>query len=647
MTRFAVRSMVVCLVAVSVANLMATRASAFDPPTEEQLNQLKTQADEAKGRKDAAATQLKGVQDKAKSLSDEIAKLKTSLTMAMTALKSSEEKLKPAQEAATKADVAKVEAEKVFVAAKTASDVAAKAAEEALKKSKDEEAKAAAALKAATDAVALVTTTTQTIEVSKKTITDATAGLTKLDTDVKAFQPEVQKAVDALAMVNTEWVTKQRTVEAGLISLNRMVSFSHSVAPIFAKRCLACHNARTAKGRYNMETFAAVLKGGESGEAVKAGDMKSNLLELLRDGSMPKDADPLTKEQIAVIEKWVATGANLNAGFEPSSPLIRIVPKEVQPPAPEKYPVPVPVTAVAFNTDGSLLATSGYHEVVLWNPNDGAVVRRIGNVAERVYDLEFSADGKTLFVAAGTPAQLGEVKVFNVENGQLLGDWVGTDDAVFAIALSPDGTKLASGGADRAIRVFEVPSGKELLAIEDHADWVMDVAWSPDGTKLASASRDKTAKVFDLKTGDSLVTFNAHAQPVFGVGFSPDGNQVISSGADKQIRIWNVSDAAAVRAIGGFGGDVFRIATTKEGMIYSSSSDKTARIHKFADGGQVFSLAGHTDWVYSVAFNAASKRVAAGSYTGEVRLWNSDDGKEVKLIVAAPGYVSPGGAAAK
>ena len=149
------------------------------------------------------------------------------------------------------------------------------------------------------------------------------------------------------------------------------------------------------------------------------------------------------------------------------------------------------------------------------------------------------------------------------------------------------------------------------------------------------------AKVFDLKTGDSLVTFNAHGQPVFGVGFSPDGAQVITSGADKQIRIWNVSDAAAVRAIGGFGGDVFRIVTTKEGLIYSSSADKTARIHKFADAAQVFSLAGHTDWVYSVAFNAATKRVAAGSYTGEVRIWNAEDGKETKMFIAAPGYTPP------
>src|SRR5712691_112672 len=639
MTRLAIRSCVVaCVTAWSVVGAWSLPAIADEPVTEEKLTQLKQQADEAKGRKDAVSQQLKSVQEKAKSLSDELAKLKTALTMAQTALKTNEEKLKQAQEAATKADAAKLAAEKVFADTKAVADAAAKAAEEAAKKAKEEEAKAQAAQKAAADALAAVTATTQVIEVAKKTINDSTEGLTKIETDVTAFAPEVQKAADAFAAINTEWVTKQRLVESGLISLGRMVSFSHSVAPIFAKRCLACHNARAAKGRYNMENFAAILKGGESGEAVKAGDADSNLLAMISDGTMPKDADPLTKEQIELVKKWIATGANLNAGYEPSSPLIKIIPKETQPPAPEKYPVPVPVTAVVFNADGSLLATSGYHEVVLWNPADGALVRRIGNVAERVYDLEFSADGKTLFVAAGTPAQLGEVKVFNVETGQLLGDWVSTDDAVFAVALSPDGTKLASGGADRAIRVFDVASGKELLAIEDHADWVMDVAWSPDGTKLASASRDKTAKVFDLKTGDSLVTFNAHGQPVFGVGFSPDGNQVVSSGADKQIRVWNVSDAAQARAIAGFGGDVFRIVTTKEGMIYSSSSDKTARIHKFADGGQIFTLAGHSDWVYSVAFNAASKRVAAGSYTGEVRLWNTDDGKEMKMFIAAPGY---------
>ena len=160
----------------------------------------------------------------------------------------------------------------------------------------------------------------------------------------------------------------------------------------------------------------------------------------------------------------------------------------------------------------------------------------------------FTKDGATMIVAAGTPAQIGEVKLFNVADGNVTGDLVRTDDAVFGIALSPDGTKLATAGADRAIRIFELATQKQVLNIEDHADWVMDVAWSPDGKKLASASRDKTSKVFDATTGDSLVTFNGHGDAVYSVGFSTDGAQVVTAGNDKQIRIWQTADAKAVRS---------------------------------------------------------------------------------------------------
>ena len=143
--------------------------------------------------------------------------------------------------------------------------------------------------------------------------------------------------------------------------------------------------------------------------------------------------------------------------------------------------------------------------------------------------------------------------------------------------------------------------------------------------------------VFDAKTGDSLVTFNGHGQPVYGVGFSPDGKLVVTSGSDKNIRTWNVGDAKQVRAIGGFGGEIFRIAVTPEGQVFSPSADKNARVHTIADGKAIRSFAGHTDWVYSVGVHTGSKRVAAGSYTGEVRIWNLDDGKELLKFLAAPG----------
>ncbi len=167
----------------------------------------------------------------------------------------------------------------------------------------------------------------------------------------------------------------------------------------------------------------------------------------------------------------------------PDAALIAIMPKRPQPMPPETYRVPIPVTALAFSPDGKLLASSGYHEILLWNPDDGKLIRRISNVAERVYDLKFSTDGKTIAVAAGTPAQIGELKLFSVDDGKLLGDFGISDDAFFAVAWSPDGKRLASAGADRTIRVFDIATGKEELSIEDHADWVMGLAFSPDGTR--------------------------------------------------------------------------------------------------------------------------------------------------------------------
>src|SRR5262249_24082554 len=155
---------------------------------------------------------------------------------------------------------------------------------------------------------------------------------------------------------------------------------------------------------------------------------------------------------------------------------------------------------------------------------------------ERVYDVKYSPDGQLIAVAAGTPAQIGEVKLFASADGELVADLVRTGDSVFAVAFSPDGKRLATGGADRAIRVFDVATKKQQLLAEAHAEWVMDVAWLPDGSKLVSASRDKTSKFFDAKTGDSLVTFNGHGEPVFGVGVAPDGKTAITAGRDKSLR---------------------------------------------------------------------------------------------------------------
>lgn len=637
MPRFASLSLALLLV------LTATTFVNADEALDQKIVEQQKLADEAQAKKVAGEPAINAARTTAKERAAAASALKLELNKAEAGVKDAEGKLPKLQEAVKKAIEVRSKAEAdVAAATKAAND--AKGKENELAEA-DKVKIAAEALVAATKALDEALKAVQPVEVTlatvKKAIAEVPAKLKAADDAITAFAPELQAAEAAFTALSKEAVARQVDFETSLVAAGRLVSFAKQVAPIFSQRCLACHNARTAKGRLNMETFANMMKGGESGASVVAMKPTDSLLQsMIEDHSMPKDADPLTPEQIAIVKKWIETGAKLDAGVAATATLITIMPKLVQPMPPDSYRVAVPVMAVAFSPDGNLLATSGYREVLLWNPADGQLVRRIKNLAERPHDFQFSADGSVLAVAAGTPGQMGEVKLFNVADGSLIADLFTTDDEVFAVAFSPDGTRLAAACADRSVRLFDVATRQQQKLIEDHADWVMDVAWSPDGKRIATASRDKTSKVFDSTTGESQATFNTHQQPVFGVGFLPDGNSVATSGRDNRIRVWTVADAKQAREIA-LGGEVFRITMLGDGTAFSGSADKFARQHNLTNGAEMKKFGPQNDWVYSATYHAGTKRVASGSHDGEVRIWNYDDGKEIAKFIAAPGLAQP------
>lgn len=426
------------------------------------------------------------------------------------------------------------------------------------------------------------------------------------------------------------------------------VGFIKDVAPILVQNCIACHNTKKSESKYTMTTFAQLAKGGQQGEGItlEPGDPDaSRFIELCRaDGEprMPYKQDPLPADKLAILEKWVQEGAKYDGG-SPTEDWVSVLRKVTPIVVPEAYPATVAITALAFSPDGKQVAASGYHEVTLWKAVDGALDRRLGGLAERVYDVAYSADGKWLAIASGDPGQFGSVKLWLAEpggGGKPVRDLLETTDSVFAVAFSPDSKQVAAAGADRAIRVWEVDSGKQIALIEDHADWILDLAYSPNGKRLASASRDKTAKVFDVATQESLVTFPGHAQTVYTVSFSPDGKFVASGGEDNLIRIWNPDDdGKAVRQMSGFGGPVFKLAYAPDGKTLAAcGSDKTVKLFDAAGSAPKQTLAGHADWVYAFAFAPDGKSLASGSWDGEVRLWNLADGKPIRTIIAAPGF---------
>src|SRR5579883_1633288 len=253
----------------------------------------------------------------------------------------------------------------------------------------------------------------------------------KADDDAGKEKPKGATAAKAAAA---------ETIKAGAVTA-RPISFMHDVAPILVENCIACHNPRKSESKYVMTTFAQLAKGGQQGEGITLEPGKpdeSNLSELIRPGGeprMPYKQDPLPAEKIATIERWVAEGAKYD-GNAPTEDWTILLRKTQAVRIPASYPVTVPITALEFSQDGSTVAASGYHEITVSKTADGSLARRLTGLAERIYDIATSPDGKFLATASGEPGIFGVARLWLAEpggGGKPVRDLVETQDVVFAV----------------------------------------------------------------------------------------------------------------------------------------------------------------------------------------------------------------------
>lgn len=99
------------------------------------------------------------------------------------------------------------------------------------------------------------------------------------------------------------------------------VDFAKSIAPVLEKRCIECHGPKKVKAELRLDTKELALKGGESGKTIVPGKAaESALVKRVslpegHDDIMPPKGDPLSKEQIELIKKWIDEGANWPEGL--------------------------------------------------------------------------------------------------------------------------------------------------------------------------------------------------------------------------------------------------------------------------------------------------------------------------------------------
>ncbi len=332
------------------------------------------------------------------------------------------------------------------------------------------------------------------------------------------------------------------------------------------------------------------------------------------------------------------------------------------------------VNSIAFSPDGKTLASasgslyysSNDNSIKFWNVSTGESLGGLVGQRGKNFSLAISADGKKM-ASFVTDTNQSVLSIWDLSIGQKLHTFK-IPAWLLSVSISPDGNKFVTADRNGMATIWDINTGQKLDSFKCHDDTVFSAVFSPDGNKLAAGGAgDFGIRVWDLASKRQLQVLKGHKENILNLVFSPDGKYLVSGGLDKRVLIWDLgrgvqltnlinisslkidevpAQSSLLDKLGEgqlFGGSnvafspdgkMLAIGVGGYGIARVGNEDKVVkiqnevRVYNFAGKEEIYKLTGHRATVQSISFSSDNQFLVSGSADGTIIQWDMKTGQK-------------------
>lgn len=429
-----------------------------------------------------------------------------------------------------------------------------------------------------------------------------------------------------------------------------VTDYANHVLPILRANCLACHNTQKAEGGLNLESFEKLSKGGDSGASFVVGKgVESELVRRVRatdESVMPPDknavgAKRLTADEANLLQAWIDAGAPAGVLKPSSNAQWKQVPETVR-----------PMYAMAASPDGQWVATGRANQTLVYRwpsldaASDVAFLVDPATQSQLQTQLPVSHLDMVQSIAISPDATriatggFRDIKIWKRNTGVAEDGLGALLKGAHAVSIAGNGLSIAKATRTPTLEILRADKGSVSHMLECPSV-VSSMAWSNDGTKLWVIGEDAAAYWFTLEPNETATpvaikpAFVGKVEQPLKALVTNDGQSFVGISPEKKTHWWGMTTGtpeapASLNKIDRLGdvADVIGLGRYEEGgvpRILVATGDGNVRVVQGTDGA-ILRTVGHGGPIQHVLAAGDSSKFATIGSDGLIKAWKSADG---------------------